>query len=221
MSRQIPGVLFDVDGTLLDTNYLHVVAWTRALRSAGHPDVPMAAVHRAIGIASEGLLERLIGASDDSIIESHSTEFERLREEAGAFPRVADLLSHCRRVGLTVVLATSAGAADLDWMLPAIGADDAIAGSVTSDDVDASKLAPDLLRTAITKFRLDPARTVAIGDTVWDVESATKAGVPCIGLATGGIDHNVLTTAGAVQVYATSADLLDAFDESHLASLVR
>lgn len=214
-----PGVVFDVDGTLLDTNYLHVVAWSRALRAAGHSDVAMAEVHRAIGIASDELLQRLIGRSDDDIAEAHSLEYGKLRDQVRAFPAVADLLHRCRDAGLVVVLATSGGSDDLDWMLPAVGAEDAIAGAVTSDDVDVSKPEPDLLRTGLEKFGLDPQRTVAVGDTIWDVQAANRAHLSGIGMEAGGIDRTVLTAAGAAQVYAAPADLLTCFDRSPLSDI--
>ncbi len=105
-------------------------------------------------------------------------------------------------------------------MLPAIGADDSFAGATTSSDVDEGKPSPDLLTGAIEEHRLDPKRTVAIGDTVWDVKAAEKAGVPCIGLTCGGISEAELREAGAVEVYADPADLLEKFEESILARLV-
>lgn len=215
-----PGVLFDVDGTLLDTNYLHVVAWARAFRSSGHQDVSMSAIHHAIGIDSEGLVRRLINADDESVTKAHSAEYAQLRDEVHAFPGAADLLRRCCDAGLTVVLATSGGRDDLDWMIPAIDAEDAIAGAVTSDDVEDAKPAPDLLTAGVAKFNLDTAHTVTVGDTVWDIKSATAAGLPCIAVEAGGIARAALETAGAQQVYQDPADLLQHFGDSLLAAAV-
>ncbi len=214
-----PGVLFDVDGTLLDTNYLHVLAWWQAMRDAGHDDVDMASIHRAIGIASEGLVEQLTGASDDKAVEAHSARYEALREQVVAFPRAGELVAACSKRGLAVVLATSGKKEDLEWMKPAIGVEDSVQGATTSSEVDVAKPEPDLLQVAIDENGLDAKRTVAIGDTVWDVESATKAGLPCIALTCGGISRAELEAAGAVEVYADPADLLDNIDGSLLGQL--
>lgn len=219
-----PGVLFDVDGTLLDTNYLHVLAWTRALRSCGEHQVTMAAVHRAIGIDSAGLVRRLTGAGPDEphgeeLIAAHTAEYEKFRDEITAFAGAADLVRRCRRAGLTIVLATSGSKDDLEWMLPAIGAGDAIEGAVTSDDVEAGKPSPDLQRTAIAKFGLDADRTVAIGDTVWDIEAAARAGLSCLALESGGIAAAALRQAGARQTFLDPEELLRSFDDSPLSTL--
>lgn len=214
-----PGVLLDVDGTLLDTNYLHVLAWWQALRDAGHDDVDMASIHRAIGIASEDLVERLTGGADAHAVEAHSERYEALRDMVVAYPRAAELVETCSKRGLTVVLATSGKEDDLDWMKPAIGVDDSVQGATTSSEVDASKPQPDLLQTAIEQHGLDPQRTAAVGDTVWDVASAKRAGLPCVMLTSGGISRAELLEAGADEVYADPADLLDNFEDSLLARL--
>lgn len=219
MSDLRAGVLFDVDGTLLDTNYLHVLAWWRALDDAGHQGVSMAAIHRAIGIASEGLTEHLLGREDQCAVDAHSERYEALREHVTAFPKAADLVRACADRGLTPVLATSGKEKDLEWMLPAIGAEDSFAGSTTSSQVDAGKPAPDLLGAAMEQHRLDPARTVVVGDTVWDVQAARKAGIPCIAVTCGGIGEAELREAGAAQVYDDPADLLEHLDDSLIGGL--
>lgn len=232
------GVLLDVDGTLLDTNYLHVLAWWQAFRDCGVEDVDMATVHRAIGIASEELVQRVLGsggldqppgggggAVDDDLVSrvsgAHSDRYEALRDQAVAFPRTPDLLRALADRGLAVVLATSGGAGDLGWMVPAIGAEDALSGTTTSDDVEAAKPAPDLLSVAVDQHGLDVSRTVVLGDTVWDVESARAAGVPCVALTCGGISREELLQAGAVAVYRDPADLLENLDGSPVGALLR
>jgi HAD superfamily hydrolase (TIGR01549 family) len=212
-----PGVLFDIDGTLLDSNYLHVLAWSQAFRDNGH-EVAMWTLHRAIGIGSEELVERVLGRPDKGTVQAHSERYEALRDQVVAFPRTAELLSGCADLGLTVVLATSGAKDDLDWMLPAIGAPDGvIAGVTTSADVDAAKPHPDLLEVAIRDHGLDPARTAAVGDTVYDVEAARSAGLPCVALRCGGIGADEL--GGAVALYDDPAALLAALDSSPIARL--
>ena len=216
------GVLLDVDGTLLDTNYLHALAWWQAFRDTGHGDVGAWTLHRAIGIGSEELVERVLGSPDEDVVEAHSRRYSALQDQATAFPRAADLLAGCADLGLTVVLATSGKKDDLDWMLPAIGAaDGVVTGSTTSDDVDAAKPHPDLLQAAVRDHGLDPARTVVVGDTVWDVEAAQAAGLPCVALLCGGIGRAELTEAGAAAVYDDPAALLAALDGSPIGSAAR
>ena len=221
-----PGVLLDVDGTLLDTNYLQVLAWWQAFRDTGHDDVPMAACHRAIGIASEQLVTHLLGddvpdAEVERVSEAKTRRYEPLRELVAAFPRVDELLAACRERGLAVVLATSGEDADLEWMIPAIGGEDVVDGSTTSADVESAKPAPDLLQTAAEAHGLDPARTVAVGDTVWDVRAARDAGFPCIALTCGGISRAELLEEGADEVYDDPADLLAHLDDSPIGRITR
>jgi HAD superfamily hydrolase (TIGR01509 family) len=219
-----PGVLFDVDGTLLDTNYLQVLAWWQAFRDTGHPEVSMADCHRAIGIASEELVPHLLGdgARDtEDVVEAKGRRYEPLRELVVAFPRVDELLAACREQGLAVVLATSGMESDLEWMQPAIGGEDVVDGATTSADVESAKPAPDLLQTAVADHDLDPARTVAVGDTIWDVRAARDAGLPCIALTCGGIARAELEEAGADEVYDDPADLLAHLDDSIIGRVAR
>lgn len=217
-----PGVIFDVDGTLLDTNYLHTIAWTRALRSHGVEDVSMADVHRAIGIASEGLVEHLTGSRDEELAGAEGKFYAPFKDDIRAFPRAADLLQACRDAGLSVVIATSGKKDDLEWMLPAIGVEeDLLTGAVTSSDVEEAKPAPELMQVAMDKFGLDPDRTVAIGDTVWDVKSAASAGIRCVAVASGGIGGPELREAGAVEVWDDAADIVEHLGESVISTLAR
>jgi HAD superfamily hydrolase (TIGR01509 family) len=219
-----PGVLLDVDGTLLDTNYLQVLAWWQAFRDTGHPEVSMAACHRSIGIGSAELVTHLLGDDADDVeevMEAKSRRYEPLREQVAAFPRVDELLGACRELGLSVVLATSGEESDLEWMQPAIGGEDVVDGATTSGDVDSAKPAPDLLQTAVADHGLDAGRTVAVGDTVWDVQAASRAGLPCIALTCGGISRAELEQAGADEVYDDPADLLAHLGDSLVGKVAR
>lgn len=214
-----PGVLLDVDGTLLDTNYLHTIAWWQALRETGHDGPTMAAIHRAVGISSHGLVERLIGTVDEKAVERHDERYAEQHDRIEALPGAADLIEATSALGLTVVLATSGSEDDLDWMLPAIGARESVDGVTTSSEVEQGKPAPDIVAAALEQHRLDPERSVLVGDTAWDVKAAARAGIPCIGVTSGGVSEQELLDAGAVEVYAGAADLVDRIQESRIARL--
>jgi HAD superfamily hydrolase (TIGR01509 family) len=216
-----PGVLFDVDGTLLDTNYQHTVAWSMAFRDQGYDGVDMADIHRLIGRSSDELVEELIGKADEAVEDGHKARYEELRGmlEPRVVRGAADLLRACDERGLRVVLATSGGKSDLDWMVPAIGADEALYGTSTSDYVEKSKPAPDLLEHAMEENGLDPQRSAMVGDTIWDVAAAVRLGVPCIALTSGGIGELELREAGATEVWANAEELLAHLDESVLGRL--
>lgn len=214
-----PGVIFDVDGTLLDTPYLHAVAWARAFREGGH-DVPMAAIHRAVGIASKELVEFLLGSADEAVIEGHSEQYQAFRDDVRALPGAADLIRRCRDHGLATVLATSGSRDDLEWMLPAIGVEeDELDGIITSSDVEESKPAADPFASAMESHGLDPERSVAIGDTIWDVEAARRAGITCIAVTCGGIDRRTLLDAGAAEVHDDPRAIVGTWEQSLLSSI--
>jgi HAD superfamily hydrolase (TIGR01509 family) len=223
MSDSISAVLFDVDGTLIDSNYLHAVTWWEAFTQRGH-DVPMARIHRAIGMGSDQLLDALLPAARDKegdadLVAAHdalySTYWCRLRPFRGA----ADLLRACRERGLRVVLASSAGPPEFEVMRAALGADDTLDEATSSGDVDASKPAPDLVQVALDKAGASPGEAIFVGDTVWDVQACQRAGVACIGLLSGGVSAAELREAGAVKVFADPAELLAAFPGSLLGEL--
>ncbi|MEV8230801.1 HAD family hydrolase [Streptomyces sp. NPDC079167] len=210
--------LFDVDGTLVDTNYLHVTAWWEAFRQAGHT-VPMTAVHRAIGLGSADLIEHLLGAGRDSerderISSTHSalyaTYFERLIAVDGA----ADLLRALAARGWKVVLVTSASGPELEALRRVLDADDVITDTASADDVDEGKPAPAPVRHAMELAGGTSGETVYVGDSVWDMKAATRASVTCVALLSGGIARQELVEAGAAEVYRDPADLLARLDSS-------
>ena len=209
-----PGILFDVDGTLVDTTYLHTVAWWEALRQHD-ADVPMAEIHRAIGMGSDRILEHLLGPDrdkdrDGELSQAHDilygTWWERLRPLPGA----ADLLRACAERGLVVVLASSSKKHELQLLRRVLDADDVITAATSSADADQSKPAPDILQAALDQSDIDPQHCVFVGDAVWDVEAAGRLEIPCIGLACGGTSAAELEDAGAVATYRDPAELLSA-----------
>ena len=215
------GVLFDVDGTLVDTTYLHTVSWWEALRQADRP-VPMATIHRAIGMGSDKLLDHLLGperdrSGDRTLRDAHDTLYGEHWERLQPLPRAAELLRACAERGLRVVLATSAAEHEVGALRRALAADDVIDAVTSSADAAESKPAPDILVAALEQSGLAAARTVFVGDSVWDVAAAGKLGIPCVGLTCGGTSRGELAGAGAVAVYEDPAALLDALADSPLA----
>ncbi|WP_410534932.1 HAD family hydrolase [Streptomyces sp. KL2] len=214
-------VLFDVDGTLVDTTYLHTVAWWEALRQSGRR-VPMSVIHRTIGMGSDQLLARFLGEDHDpdeaaAVSAAHHTLYAEYWPRLAPLDGAAELLRACADRGWTVVLASSARGDELEAMRRAVGADEAVTAATSSDDVEASKPAPDLVRSALDDARVTPDRAVFVGDTVWDVVACERAGVPCVGVLSGGITRRELEEAGAAEVYENPADLLAHLDGSLLA----
>lgn len=214
------GVLFDVDGTLVDTTYLHATCWWQALRQHGH-DVPMARIHRAIGMGSDRILDHLLGSDHDrradaKMLDAHTALYgvfwERLRPTPGA----ADLLRACAARGLRVVLASSASKPEMRVLRAVLDADDVVEVATSADDAEESKPAPDILAVALQASGLDARRCTFVGDAVWDVYSAAKLDIPCVGVTCGGLAEAELREAGAVEVYENPAALLDALDRSVL-----
>src|SRR4051794_11447854 len=192
-----PGVLFDVDGTLVDTNYLHVVAWWHAFRSQGHV-VPMRKLHETVGQGADRFVESILGHRDDAIGDAHSDFYGPNLHQLAPFPGAADLLRATKKAGLGVVLATSASEEEADHLTDALGADDVVDAVTHKDDVEESKPDPDIVETALRKGEVDRSAALFVGDTVWDVVAARKAEVDCIAVLTGGIAEHDLREAGAV-----------------------
>ncbi|PZF93853.1 HAD family hydrolase [Micromonospora deserti] len=216
------GVLFDVDGTLVDTTYLHTVSWWEALRQADQP-VPMATIHRAIGMGSDKLLDHLLGperdrSADRKLRDAHDTLYGEYWERLSPLPRAADLLRACAERGLRVVLATSAAEHEVGALRRALAADDVIDTITSSAAAQESKPSPDILVAALEQSGLDAARVVFVGDSVWDVAAAGRLDIPCVGLTCGGTSRGELAGAGAVAVYDDPAELLDALAHSPIAA---
>ncbi|MDJ0386055.1 HAD family hydrolase [Streptomyces sp. G-G2] len=204
--------LFDIDGTLVDSNHLHVTSWWEALRQAGH-DVSMRAVHRAIGLPAEDLLAQLLGSGrdtdqDEALSTAHDTLYGTYFERLPRLASADELLRALHGEGWRVVLVTSAGGSELDALTKAIGADDAITATASADDVENGKPAPDQVQHALELADATARGSVLVGDSVWDMKAGTRAGVACVGLLSGGIPQADLEDAGAVAVYEDPADLL-------------
>lgn len=212
-------VLFDIDGTLLDSTYLHAFAWRRAFVECG-ADVPTAWIHHRIGMGGDQLLRELLGDDDSELAEAareaHRRHFDRLKPEIRPFEGSREILAAVAARGPRVVLATSADKAELPALLKALGEPDDVDVVTSADDVEEAKPEPDVFQVAMRRAGVGPERAIAVGDTVWDVIAAGRAGVGCIGVLTGGISRRELADAGALAVYRDVGELLAELDDSPL-----
>ena len=215
----IRAALFDIDGTLIDSNYLHVDAWSRAFEELGW-EVPAWRIHRSIGMDGNRLVETLLEDADASTrkraTELHSKLYLPLTSRLRAFDGARNLLRELTRRGLTVVLATSATQPELERLRAVLDVEDAVDVVTSSEDVETAKPSPDIVNVAVERAGVGPEEAVMIGDTVWDITAAERAGVACIALLTGGVSVHELRDAGAAAVYTDPLELLRGLDGSPL-----
>ncbi|MGY2002795.1 HAD family hydrolase [Blastococcus sp. SYSU DS1024] len=213
--------VLDVDGTLVDTNYQHALAWYRAFRSLGET-FPIWRIHRLIGMGGDRLPAAL-GGDDveerlgDQARERWTEEFDRLIDEVAPLPGARELVRALRERGHRVVLASSGKAKHVDHSLDLLQLRDLAEAWTTSDDVESSKPAPDLLEVALTKLG-EPAGapSVMVGDSVFDVAAAKRAGMPALVVRSGGFGDDELRDAGALDVFDTPGDIAAALDRLDL-----
>jgi len=212
--------VLDVDGTLVDTNYQHALAWYRAFRRFGLT-LPVWRLHRAIGMGGDQLVPAVAGQEfedqhGDEARSAWSEEFSPMLDEVRPFDGAHDLLLELGRRGWTVVLASSGQAAQVETFVDRLEARDLCAGWTTSDDAEATKPAPDLLQVALE--RVGGRGGVLLGDSTWDCEAAGNADMPSIAVRTGGFSVEELTGAGALAVYDSLPDLVAGLDGTPLAA---
>ena len=213
----LKGVIFDVDGTLLDSNDAHALSWVEAFGKAGY-DVPFDVVRPLIGMGADKLLPKTIGISSDSdkgkkLIERRSEIFqERHLPDLGPFKGARDLVQRIRSEGLKALVATSARNEQLTKLLRAAHVEDLIEERATASDAKRSKPDPDIVQAAIEESGISPKHSVMIGDTVYDIEAAAKAGVRTIAFRCGGWTDEKLK--GAAEIYNGPADLLAHYETS-------
>jgi HAD superfamily hydrolase (TIGR01549 family) len=211
-------VLLDVDGTLVDSNYHHVLAWGRAF--ARYDLTPsLWRVHRHVGMGGDQFVEAVAGPQaeqrhGDALREAWVEEFDALMDEVHAVPRATELVRELRDRGWPVVLATSGKPHHVDRFLDLLDARDLLTAWTTSEEVEHTKPATDLIEVALRKAGTE--RGVMVGDSRWDFEASRRAGLPGVGLLTGGFSREELRDAGADEVYTDLDDLLDRLDEGLL-----
>jgi HAD superfamily hydrolase (TIGR01509 family) len=204
-------VVLDVDGTLMDTNYLHVEAWARAFEEVGYR-APRSEIHKQIGKGSDKLIPEFVEDDEkgEKVDELHGELYLEMQEHGHPLPGAKELVASLAERGYQIWFVTSAKPEELEQYLEQLATEGRISGIVNSSDVENSKPAPDIFELALEKAGATPDETVAVGDAVWDVEAADRAGIRTVAVLTGGaFSRQELKEAGAVAVYRDCAALLE------------
>ncbi len=210
--------IVDIDGTLVDTNYHHAIAWFRAFRQFERT-LPVWQIHRHIGMGGDQLVESLTDGSfeeqhGDEVRAAEDTLYQQLIGEVQPMEGARQLLVDLKRRGCSVILASSAKEHDVEHYIELLAAAEIIDGSTSSGDVEATKPAPDLVQVAMAKA--EHGEAVMIGDSTWDCKAAANAGIPTIGVLTGGFSREELLGAGAGVVFDSVEELRTRLDETSL-----
>jgi HAD superfamily hydrolase (TIGR01509 family) len=213
--------ILDIDGTLVDTNYQHAIAWYRAFRRHGIP-LAIWRIHRHIGMGGDQVVEALTDEQTereqgDQIREAEKEEYGKLIGEVETMAGSKELIAELKRRGHQVVFASSAKEDEVDHYLDLLEARDIADAWTSSGDVESTKPAPDLVHAALGKLDGRPEEAVLIGDTPWDVKAAEQAGVPTLAVLTGGFAIEELTESGAAGVFQSVDELRDQLDDTPLA----
>jgi HAD superfamily hydrolase (TIGR01509 family) len=214
--------VLDVDGTLVDSNYQHALAWYRALRAVGET-FPIWRLHRLIGMGGDQLVLSLGGEDLEERVgeearKRQGEEVDKLIDEIAPLPGARDLLLAIKERGHRLVLASSGKQRHVDFALDLLDARGIADAWTSSADAEETKPAPDLLQVALKKLDApQDASSVMIGDSVWDIEAAKNAGMPAIAVRSGGFGDEELRNAGAVGIYDTPGDLAKGLDDTPLA----
>ena len=222
MANSRPAVLFDIDGTLVDSNYLHVHAWQRAFAEVGLP-VQAWHIHRSIGMDGATLVDELSqGAPGD--VQKRLKDLHTRYYQAGAallttLPGARRLLRTVAERDLQVVLATSAPEDELALLRSTLDCDDVVSAITSSADVEQAKPNPGIVEVALAEAGVSAERAVFVGDAVWDVEASGRAGVPCIAVLSGGVSRCELEEAGAAAVFDDAEDLREHLDDTVITTL--
>jgi HAD superfamily hydrolase (TIGR01509 family) len=208
--------ILDIDGTLVDTNYHHAIAWYRAFRQHGHL-LPIWRIHRHIGMGGDQLVKALLSeavdeAEGDDIRSAEKALYLSTIHDVAPLRGASALIQDLSDRGHPVVLASSAKAVEVDHYLDLLGARELADGWTTSADVEATKPEPDLVLAALEKAGDGPA--VMVGDSTWDCEAAKRAGIETIAVLTGGFSEDELLDAGASAVFHSIDDLRVRLDET-------
>lgn len=218
----IKALLFDIDGTLVDSNDFHAKAWQEVFREAGH-DLPFDVIHDQVGKGGDNLVPALLPdlskEEQEKIADGHGPRYrERYMDQVRPFPKARELLERAKQDGFIVALATSANPEELEHYLKLLDAGKLVDLTTDKGDVETTKPAPDIFAAAVKKAGVQPEEALVIGDTPFDVLAAKRAGVGAIALLSGGFSEEDLRAAGALAVYKGAADLLASWDSSPIRS---
>ena len=210
--------IVDVDGTLVDTNYQHAIAWYRAFRDHGLT-IPMWVIHRHIGMGGDQIVPALAGEEfaeehGEAVRDAEKDHYRALIDEVEPLPGARTLLERLKENGHTIVLASSAKEEELDRYLDMLDARELADHWTSSADVEATKPEPDLVRAALDKGEAAADSAVMIGDSTYDCEAAGRAGVRTIAVLSGGFAGEELREAGAAAVYDSAEELVRHIDET-------
>ena len=210
--------ILDIDGTLVDTNYQHAIAWYRAFK-AYDVVVPVWRIHRHVGMGGDHLVAVLTDDATeerlgDDIRAAEKKLYAELIDEVAPMEGAVELISDLKERGHSVVLASSAKEEEVDFYLDLLGVRDDVDGWTTSADVDATKPEPDLVEAAVAKA--GGGRAVMVGDSIWDCEAAERAGLPTVGVLTGGFARSELEERGAAAVFESVEELRRNLDDTPL-----
>src|ERR1700727_1544821 len=214
--------ILDIDGTLVDTNYHHTIAWYRAFRAHGIV-LPIWRIHRHIGMGGDQVVEALTAEDTereqgDEIRETEGSLYRDLIGEVEPMEGSRKLIEQLKGRCNTVVLASSAKEQEVEHYLDLLDARELTDSWTTSADVEATKPEPDLVHAALDLVDGEPSTAVMIGDTPWDVDAALKAGVETLAAVTGGFTAQELQEAGAADVFESAGEPLQRLDETRLGS---
>jgi membrane protein len=217
----IEAVLFDIDGTLVDSNEQHVNAWAFAFREEGHPqelDDIRAQIGKGGDLLVPALLPDVDAAVRKRISERHGDHFKAMYlDSVRVFDGAAELIERVHTSGRNVVLASSANQDELEHYVELLAVKPLITATTSIDDVETSKPEPDIFGVALEKVGVEPSNAIVVGDTIYDVDAALRAGIATVGVTSGPFDERQLKEAGAIAVFADVASILRDFDRSALA----
>jgi len=208
-------VVFDLDGTLVDSTFHHALAWHRAFLSVGH-DIPMWRLQRHIGMGGDRLVAAVAGDQveqevGERVREAWEKEYDAMLDEPVLLPGARELMAALRERGVRVVLASSAIPRHAARVLRLLDADRRADASLTGEDAEQSKPDPELVEKAMAS--VDATCSLLVGDSVWDVEAANRAGIPTVAVLSGGYAEDELRAAGATWVFEDPADVLAHLDQ--------
>ena len=220
----IKALLFDIDGTLVDSNDMHITAWQEAFAGI-NLKFERQVIHDQIGKGTDMLVPTLLPDLDDHAVEMlgqvHGAIFkERFLGEVKPFPQAHAILARAQKRGQQVMLASSASGAELSHYLDLLHARQLVTATTSGDDVEQTKPAPDIFAAALAKLTgVEASEAVVIGGTPYDVEAAAKCGMSAVAVRSGGFTDEVLTHAGAIAIYDDVAALLESYDTSPLVGI--